>query len=93
MKLGVVVVVVVVELMVLLDVGVNQLPNLPEYVAVGMHTLLDLGGTSSNVLQLTIHPRIVLPVEVHPLHGGVDSLNTGSVEPRGRRSSCSCITV
>ena len=55
MKLGVVVVVVVVELMGLFNVGVNQLPNLPECVDVGMHPLLDLGGTPSNVLQLTIH--------------------------------------
>ena len=47
MKLGVLVVVVVVELVGFLEVGIHQLPDLLEYVPVGM---LDLGGTSSNVL-------------------------------------------
>ena len=91
MNLGVLVLVVVVELVGLFEVGVRQLPDLTEYVAVGMHSMLDLGCTSPNVLLFIIYPWIILPVEVHPLHSGVETLNTSSVEPRGRRSSCTYI--
>ena len=81
MKLGVLVVVMVVELVGLFKVGVRQLPDLPEYIVVGMHSMLDLGDTSPNVLQFVIYPLIILPVEVHPLHSRVETLNTCSVEP------------
>ena len=80
-KLGVLVVVVLIELMDLFGVGIHQLPEFLEYIAIGMHSLLDLGGASADVLQFPVHLRIVLPVEVHPLHSRVEALNTSSVEP------------
>ena len=76
MKLGVMVIVVPIELMSLFAVGVSQPPNLMEYDIVVLHTLLDVGGTPLNVLQLIVHPRVILHVEVQPLHSGVDPLNT-----------------
>ena len=80
-------------MLVLIGVGVHQLPNFPECVAIGVHPLLDLGGMPSNVLQFFVYPRVVLPVEAHPLHSGVQALTTSSVEPSERRSSCTCIKI
>ena len=83
MKLGVMVIVVPIELTSLFSVGVSQPPNLMKYDVVVLHMLLDVGSAPLNVLQLIVHPRVILHVEVHPLHSGVDPLNTGSVEPCG----------
>ena len=66
MKLGVLVLAVLIKLMGLFGVGVHQLSEFLEYIAVGMHSLLDLGGASSNVLHFPVHPRIVLPVRFNP---------------------------